>query len=95
MDTCDKEGKDPERYLKWADGYLVSLYFLVFNFTIPTDLLVSFNTGNLQYHTGVLKVSVIITTMHAYSIINRMVVQKHSGAVLIQPKGIWTESVSI
>nr|CAG4651344.1 EOG090X0DZ9 [Simocephalus serrulatus] len=23
MDTCDKEGKDPERYLKWADGYLV------------------------------------------------------------------------
>nr|CAG4644320.1 EOG090X0DZ9 [Lepidurus arcticus] len=23
MDTCDKEGKDPERYLKWADGFLV------------------------------------------------------------------------
>jgi hypothetical protein len=27
MDTCDKEGKDPERYLKWADGYLVSPHF--------------------------------------------------------------------
>lgn len=23
MDTCDKEGSDPERYLKWADGIVV------------------------------------------------------------------------
>ncbi|XP_076354824.1 ras-like protein family member 12 isoform X1 [Tachypleus tridentatus] len=23
MDTCDKEGKEPDRYLKWADAFLV------------------------------------------------------------------------
>lgn len=58
MDTCDKEGKDPERYLKWADGYLVSLEFLAWGFrslyfNFLMDFLLSFNAGNIQHHAGV------------------------------------------
>nr|CAG4647419.1 EOG090X0DZ9 [Megafenestra aurita] len=43
MDTCDKEGKDPERYLKWADGYLV-----IYSITQDAPLILIGNKVDLE-----------------------------------------------
>ncbi|EFX72579.1 hypothetical protein DAPPUDRAFT_254334 [Daphnia pulex] len=50
MDTCDKEGKDPERYLKWADGYLV-----IYSITQDAPLILIGNKVDLERYRTVSK----------------------------------------